>query len=75
MAHSWDIIAYTYDGSVYHADCLDESTINDSDMCHPVFLSDEFDLDGTVCNVCHNEMTNRQESTNWGGLGITPSPP
>lgn len=58
MAHSWDIIAYTYDGGVYHADCIARET-EDSDMCHPVFASDEFDLDGMICDNCRKQFTER----------------
>jgi hypothetical protein len=51
MTKAWDIVAYTIDGKMLHADCIDEySPKFEQSEFNPVFASDETDAD--FCAVC-----------------------
>lgn len=50
MSKAWDVIAYTVDGNIIHADCMEEYKAKETSEFVPVFQSDE--LDAALCVVC-----------------------
>ena len=53
MGKAWDIIAYTIEGSIVHADCMMDykPRYEDAEFV-PVFQSDHAELEANFCAVC-----------------------
>lgn len=51
MTKAWDIVAYTIEGSIVHADCMEgyKPRYEDAEFV-PVFSSDEYEA--SFCAVC-----------------------
>jgi hypothetical protein len=51
--HSWDIIAYGYNGELFHVGCMTETEKNDSDVSWAVFADNDYEIRELVCGECH----------------------